>query len=66
MTRIANATNYLEEHGGIEVTPEMIEAGANELSFCDSADSWWSIAEDVYRAMEKVRRDRLRCASRHE
>jgi hypothetical protein len=55
MKRIANATTATGEE--IEVTTAMIEAGVDELALCESGDSWWSTAEAVYRAMEKVRRE---------
>lgn len=47
--RIANADE-------IEVTPEMIEAGVRELSYCESGDSWESIAISVYLAMNAINR----------
>lgn len=40
----------------IEVTPEMAGAGAAELYLYDSADQAASTATDVYRAMERCRR----------
>ena len=39
--RIANATTKPDEHGEIEITPEMIEAGCMELSL-------WNQREDSY------------------
>ena len=35
MDRIANATTETEEHEGIEITKEMIEAGLNEYALFD-------------------------------
>jgi hypothetical protein len=51
MSRIANATTELEEHGEIEVTPEMIRAGMRELALCESGDAPASTVEAIYRAM---------------
>ncbi len=39
----------------IEVTEEMVEAGAKELTLCDSADGYDAIALAIYLAMEKAR-----------
>lgn len=47
----------------IEITEPMIEAGVKALALCESGDSWWSTAEEVYRAMEAVRLSQLRVAS---
>ena len=40
----------------IEVTPEMIEAGCEEIALCESGDPPWSIVKSVYLAMERQRR----------
>jgi hypothetical protein len=60
MTRIANATTDSEEHEEIEITPEMIEAGASVRcgfeTFTVSEEYW---AEMVYRAMRSVAMKKL-------
>ena len=41
--------------GEIEITPEMIEAGVNELALTEPSDEWASTVAAVYRAMEIAR-----------
>lgn len=40
----------------IGITPGMIDAGVEELSLCEQQDSYLSIAQSVYVAMERYRR----------
>jgi hypothetical protein len=50
MSRIANATTELEEKEEIEVTPEMIKAGAAELaSFSNFFDTFEEGALAIFR-----------------
>jgi hypothetical protein len=57
----ATATSQSEE---IEITPEMIEAGAQELDVFVAQDlaegfiTRWEVAEAVYRAMLRVARSK--------
>ncbi len=39
----------------IEVTPEMIEAGLEEMRVYESGDSWESLVREIYLAMVKLR-----------
>ncbi len=49
----------MEETGEeIEVTKEMIEAGASAIFEWREVSTAWDLAEEVYRAMERVKRDR--------
>jgi hypothetical protein len=43
----------------IEVTPEMVEAGANAILEWREIANSWDLASEVYLAMERVRRSRL-------
>ena len=54
MPRIANATTETEEHEGIEITKEMIEAGLNEYALFDSQDPGDAVVCAIYTAMRKV------------
>lgn len=40
----------------IEITPEMIDAGCEEIALCETSDPPWSVVKLVYRAMECQRR----------
>jgi hypothetical protein len=52
--RIANATTEFVEHDEIEVTPEMIEAGREELvTFDHDFDDPRDIAKRIYIAMKR-------------
>jgi hypothetical protein len=52
-----------ESMAEIEVTPEMIKAGVGAFRLYESGDDWASTVEDIYRAMEEVRRAGLFVAS---
>jgi hypothetical protein len=44
------------ENCGIEITPEMIDAGCNEFALFESGDSHYSIVKAIYLVMEIARR----------
>ena len=48
-----------EESEEIELTPEMIDAGANAIFEWREIANSWDLASEVYLAMERVRRSRL-------
>lgn len=61
MTLLVDSAPHCErddpaENCGIEITPEMIDAGCEELALCENEDPPWSIAKLVYLAMERRRR----------
>ena len=56
MARIANA-DEIKAEGEIEITPEMIEAGAAAIFRYREEMMAWTLAEEVYRAMEQAKED---------
>jgi hypothetical protein len=54
---VDNSPRSADAEDGIEVTPEMIEAGCEEIALFESSDPPWSIVKSVYLAMERRRRE---------
>ncbi|MGH7097779.1 MAG: hypothetical protein ACREE4_09000 [Stellaceae bacterium] len=56
MTLLVDSDSHCERDNEeeIEITPEMIEAGVNELALFDSVDRGEWIVDAVYRAMARV------------
>jgi hypothetical protein len=54
---IANATTATDEDCEIEVTPEMVNAGAAAIFEWRDVSTTWDLAELAYRAMERERRN---------